>query len=82
MWEVVDLPPNKANQGPKQKDLASSDDNPQPGKVARYDEVYRSCGPLNQLGGIGAHSILVKAPLVEDRADVDVFFREMLGIDY
>ncbi|CAE7473883.1 Ucp1 [Symbiodinium natans] len=25
-------------------------------KVARYDEVYRSCGPLNQLGGIGAHS--------------------------
>jgi hypothetical protein len=23
----------------------------------------------------------VKAPLVEDRADVDVFFREMLGID-
>lgn len=49
--------------------------------MARYDEVYRSCGPLNQLGGIGAHSILVKAPLVEDRADVDVFFREMLGID-
>ena len=27
-----------------------------PGKVARYDDVYRSCGPLNQLGGIGAHS--------------------------
>eukprot|EP00435_Cladocopium_sp_Y103_P027150 s2554_g6.t1 len=26
-------------------------------KVARYDEVYRSCGPLNQLGGIGAHSL-------------------------
>eukprot|EP00439_Symbiodinium_sp_Y106_P085655 s519_g29.t1 len=25
-------------------------------KVARYDEVYRNCGPLNQLGGIGAHS--------------------------
>ena len=25
-------------------------------KVARYDDVYRSCGPLNQLGGIGAHS--------------------------
>jgi len=25
-------------------------------KVARYDEVYRNCGALNQLGGIGAHS--------------------------
>ncbi|CAK8995559.1 unnamed protein product [Durusdinium trenchii] len=25
-------------------------------KVARYDDVYRNCGPLNQLGGIGAHS--------------------------
>ena len=24
--------------------------------MARYDEVYRNCGPLNQLGGIGAHS--------------------------
>mmetsp|Transcript_55538 Transcript_55538/g.159715 ORF Transcript_55538/g.159715 Transcript_55538/m.159715 type:complete len:663 (+) Transcript_55538:70-2058(+) len=25
-------------------------------KVARYDEIYRNCGPLNQMGGIGAHS--------------------------
>lgn len=25
-------------------------------KVARYDEIYRDCGPLNQMGGIGAHS--------------------------
>jgi len=25
-------------------------------KVARYDELYRNCGPLNQMGGIGAHS--------------------------
>mmetsp|Transcript_94093 Transcript_94093/g.303983 ORF Transcript_94093/g.303983 Transcript_94093/m.303983 type:complete len:575 (+) Transcript_94093:47-1771(+) len=25
-------------------------------KVARYDDVYRECGPLNQMGGIGAHS--------------------------
>jgi len=25
-------------------------------KVARYDEVYRGCGLLNQMGGIGAHS--------------------------
>mmetsp|Transcript_50956 Transcript_50956/g.143203 ORF Transcript_50956/g.143203 Transcript_50956/m.143203 type:complete len:615 (-) Transcript_50956:184-2028(-) len=25
-------------------------------KVARYDEVYRDCGALNQMGGIGAHS--------------------------
>jgi len=25
-------------------------------KVARYDADYRSCGHLNQLGGIGAHS--------------------------
>jgi len=25
-------------------------------KVARYDEVYRECGPLNQMGGLGAHS--------------------------
>eukprot|EP00930_Biecheleria_cincta_P070095 TRINITY_DN57752_c0_g1_i1.p1 TRINITY_DN57752_c0_g1~~TRINITY_DN57752_c0_g1_i1.p1 ORF type:complete len:628 (-),score=106.51 TRINITY_DN57752_c0_g1_i1:115-1998(-) len=25
-------------------------------KVARYDEAYRNCGALNQMGGIGAHS--------------------------
>mmetsp|Transcript_50518 Transcript_50518/g.163549 ORF Transcript_50518/g.163549 Transcript_50518/m.163549 type:complete len:683 (-) Transcript_50518:145-2193(-) len=25
-------------------------------KVARYDETYRNCGSLNQMGGIGAHS--------------------------
>lgn len=25
-------------------------------KVPRYDEIYRNCGPLNQMGGIGAHS--------------------------
>jgi len=25
-------------------------------KVARYDENYRDCGALNQMGGIGAHS--------------------------
>mmetsp|Transcript_2074 Transcript_2074/g.4807 ORF Transcript_2074/g.4807 Transcript_2074/m.4807 type:complete len:657 (+) Transcript_2074:1192-3162(+) len=25
-------------------------------KVARYDEVYRDCGTLNQMGGIGAHN--------------------------
>eukprot|EP00928_Gymnodinium_smaydae_P036788 TRINITY_DN25666_c0_g1_i1.p1 TRINITY_DN25666_c0_g1~~TRINITY_DN25666_c0_g1_i1.p1 ORF type:complete len:677 (-),score=170.75 TRINITY_DN25666_c0_g1_i1:72-2102(-) len=25
-------------------------------KVARYDEEYRCCGPLNQMGGLGAHS--------------------------
>eukprot|EP00931_Biecheleriopsis_adriatica_P009611 TRINITY_DN11067_c0_g1_i1.p1 TRINITY_DN11067_c0_g1~~TRINITY_DN11067_c0_g1_i1.p1 ORF type:complete len:643 (-),score=136.29 TRINITY_DN11067_c0_g1_i1:297-2192(-) len=25
-------------------------------KVARYDEQYRDCGLLNQMGGIGAHS--------------------------
>jgi len=25
-------------------------------KVARYDEAYRDCGVLNQMGGIGAHS--------------------------
>lgn len=25
-------------------------------KVARYDEVYRDCGLLNQMGGLGAHS--------------------------
>lgn len=25
-------------------------------KVARYDEPYRDCGLLNQMGGIGAHS--------------------------
>jgi len=25
-------------------------------KVARYDDVYRDCGVLNQMGGIGAHS--------------------------
>jgi len=25
-------------------------------KVARYDEVYRDCGVLNQMGGLGAHS--------------------------
>merc|ERR1739848_485932 len=25
-------------------------------KVARYDDTYRDCGFLNQLGGIGAHS--------------------------
>jgi len=27
-------------------------------KVARYDEHYRDCGPLNQMGGLGAHSDL------------------------
>ena len=38
-----------------------------PGKVARYDDVYRSCGPLNQLGGIGAHSFsLAKGRKVEN----------------
>eukprot|EP00929_Paragymnodinium_shiwhaense_P007348 TRINITY_DN111252_c0_g1_i1.p1 TRINITY_DN111252_c0_g1~~TRINITY_DN111252_c0_g1_i1.p1 ORF type:complete len:665 (-),score=134.57 TRINITY_DN111252_c0_g1_i1:306-2300(-) len=25
-------------------------------KVARYDEAYRDCGTLNQMGGIGAHN--------------------------
>jgi len=25
-------------------------------KVARYDEHYRACGPLSQMGGIGSHS--------------------------
>jgi len=25
-------------------------------KVARYDDVYRDCGALNQMGGLGAHS--------------------------
>jgi len=25
-------------------------------KVARYDDIYRDCGALNQMGGIGAHS--------------------------
>mmetsp|Transcript_89996 Transcript_89996/g.288627 ORF Transcript_89996/g.288627 Transcript_89996/m.288627 type:complete len:659 (+) Transcript_89996:51-2027(+) len=25
-------------------------------KVARYDEAYRDCGTLNQMGGLGAHS--------------------------
>ncbi|CAK0875248.1 unnamed protein product [Prorocentrum cordatum] len=25
-------------------------------KVPRYDDLYRDCGPLNQLGGLGAHS--------------------------
>ena len=62
--EAADLrSSNKPNNQPnKQTSKQTKQTNKQtsawffPGKVARYDDVYRSCGPLNQLGGIGAHS--------------------------
>jgi len=38
-------------------------------KVARYDDTYRDCGPLNQMGGIGAHSD-------EDYEALKTFLRE------
>lgn len=44
-------------------------------KVARYDEKYRDCGVLNQMGGIGAHSD-------EDYANLKAFLQQPWDYPY